>query len=499
MEKGYQVTPDAFDLIKKEIDPLQTINDIIEKISKDIRTPVVLDKNIINSLINKKKETEINETVCLSELNQIEPAILKTRAKKNNLDFKIIFDPTGKSYSTGKTEDFVKYFQDRYERIKKIFLLRNDMQGLKNISDIDTKKTIGESAKIIAMVMDKRETKNGNLLFELEDLTGNILSLINSKNKEVFIKANKIVKDQVLCFEGKTSSSNFFFIDDFYWPNTSTQHKPPYTDENISVALISDIHIGSKEFMEKNFIQFVDWLRGKVGTEKQKELAYNIQYIVIAGDLVDGIGIYPNQEKDLIIKDIYEQYEKAEELLALIPEGIQIIISPGNHDATRQAMPQPAISEKYAGDIYKLSNVTMIGNPSQISINNINFLIYHGRSLDDIAASVPGASIQESANLMKELLISRHLAPQFGNRTPISPELKDWLVIENEPDVFHSGHVHVNGIESHRNILLVNSGTWQSQTSYQKSMGLIPTPCKVPIYNLNTNKVMVIDFLEKCS
>ena len=62
----------------------------------------------------------------------------------------------------------------------------------------------------------------------------------------------------------------------------------------------------------------------------------DINYLVIAGDVVDGIGIFPGQDKELAISDIYEQYEKAAQYLNAVPKHIKIIISPGNHDAVRQ-------------------------------------------------------------------------------------------------------------------------------------------------------------------
>ena len=37
--------------------------------------------------------------------------------------------------------------------------------------------------------------------------------------------------------------------------------------------------------------------------ETQQDLANDVKYLVIGGDLVDGIGINPNQEKELKIKD----------------------------------------------------------------------------------------------------------------------------------------------------------------------------------------------------
>ena len=43
----------------------------------------------------------------------------------------------------------------------------------------------------------------------------------------------------------------------------------------------------------------------------------------MVGDSIDGVGIYPGQEKDLKIKDIKEQYVKLAEYYKRIPKHIE--------------------------------------------------------------------------------------------------------------------------------------------------------------------------------
>ena len=78
-----------------------------------------------------------------------------------------------------------------------------------------------------------------------------------------------------------------------------------------------------------------------------KEIAGRVKYVLIAGDIVDGVGVYPNQAQELCIRDVHKQYNFAAKYLEKIPEYIEIVISPGNHDASRKALPQPAIPEGY--------------------------------------------------------------------------------------------------------------------------------------------------------
>ena len=56
--------------------------------------------------------------------------------------------------------------------------------------------------------------------------------------------------------------------------------------------------LGSDTFLTDSWHRFSDWLADS-----------DFSYLLIAGDLVDGIGIYPGHENELTIKNIYEQYE----------------------------------------------------------------------------------------------------------------------------------------------------------------------------------------------
>jgi len=71
------------------------------------------------------------------------------------------------------------------------------------------------------------------------------------------------------------------------------------------------------------------------------------------------------------------------------------------------------------------------------------------------------------------------------------------MVINDVPDIFHSGHIHVVDLDMYKGTLIVNSGAWQTQTGYQASVGINPTPGIAVIVNLATLKVFTKDFTEK--
>src|SRR5436853_6348071 len=112
-------------------------------------------------------------------------------------------------------------------------------------------------------------------------------------------------------------------------------------------------------FLHDDFQRFILWLNGKLG---DREMVGRIRYIVIAGDLVDGVGVYPNQEAQLTERDLRKQYLLAVQLLEQIPRHIQIVVSAGNHDAVRQALPQSAVQAEVAEGLDMMENVKAVGN-----------------------------------------------------------------------------------------------------------------------------------------
>jgi DNA polymerase II small subunit len=254
------------------------------------------------------------------------------------------------------------------------------------------------------------------------------------------------------------------------------------------VVFLSDFHIGSKFFLEKELLDFVSWL------SEPDPVAQKIRFVVIGGDIIDGIGIYPNQDKELVFSSIEGQLEKAFEIIEKIPKTIKVFVISGNHDPGRRALPQPAIPKKYYPKFWESENIFMIGNPSMISLNGVKVLMYHGQSIDDVVKTTPGLSYDNPTNVMRNLLQARHLSPTFGSSTPIAPETEDMMVIEEMPDIFFTGHVHVAGVDLYKGILLINSGAWQKQTPFQTSVGITPTPSIAIITNLKTFKVYYKNF-----
>ncbi len=460
-ESGFQIDPQALDILKSGSS--EHIKNILKSIDSSV---LVVGTEHIRPPPELPKKKIVPE--------------IKTPSGRTR-PVTVLSDITNQSTCIGEYTDFVQYFKDRYSVLGDLLRKRMSARPVESLKrrNMDSK----EQLSVIGMVQDIRTTTNGHKLIELEDTTGTIPVLIHKeKDKELFEQAGSVLLDEVVGITGTLSGDgNLMFANRIIWPDIPNIQKSTLDGKKEGkVVFISDIHVGSKTFLEDAWLRFVEWL----GDE--------INYLVIAGDVVDGIGVFPNQDKELAILDIYEQYEKAAGYLNAIPRHIKIIISPGNHDAVRQAEPQPRFPDRITA-LFR-GDMTFVGNPAMIEIGGAKVLIYHGRSMDDIIASIPGFSYADPTKPMIEMLKLRHLSPIYGGRVSIAPEKKDHFVIDPIPDIIHCGHVHTVGVSSYRNILAVNSGTWQSQTEFQKRMNLIPVPARATVVDISNMNYRVIPF-----
>lgn len=498
IEAGYQLDKKAFDflnILSKTEDPIKLMEEAIKKLETASEKTLFINRDLLEGVAKEALPEIIQEKPPLA----LPPhPLLEAKgtfhaiAKDIDTDIKILEDPTEEICETGTLEEYLDYFRDRFKRIEKILRRRMDAKDASSISDA-LKAPVNSKVKIISMITEKRESKQ-RLFLRVEDLNSSATVLVSpDKDRRTMKKARELMLDQVVCIAAVKARNELLVAKDIIWPDTP-QRKPKGASMPVYAALISDLHIGSKMFMKEAFNRFLLWLNGKFGNPKLKKLASHVKYVVIAGDVVDGIGVYPNQIEELVIKDIYEQYRMASKFIEEIPDYIELIIIPGNHDASRKALPQPAIPQNYAEPIHETRKVYSLGNPCTISLHNVQLLLYHGRSLDDIVSVASDVNLNAPEKAMKLLLQSRHLAPVYGGKTPIAPEQRDFMVIERPPDILHCGHVHVLGYESYRGTLLINSGAWQKQTKFQEEMGLVPTPGIIPVVNLQTLEVTPINF-----
>jgi DNA polymerase II small subunit len=385
--------------------------------------------------------------------------------------------------------DFLPYFLDRYERLSGIIKKRLKCVQIRAVRSSQE----GEETSVVGIVSSIAKTAKGNLRVELEDTTGSIPVILPFHEE--------LIPDEIIGVTGFVSSGGLFIANKITYPDvpraaSMTQSSLTTTGEGeegektkpIYAVFISDMHVGSTTFLQEAWDGFVHWL-------KEKAERMNIGYLVVAGDVVDGIGIYPGQEADLMITDIEAQYKTAASYFHAVPRHVHLVVAPGNHDAVRGAEPQPPLPEH----IRRLfpENTVFTSNPAYIRIGGRQVLIYHGQSYDDFVNAVSRLSYAKPADVMAEMLRRRHLAPIYGSSVSIVPHSSDYGVIDPVPDIFQCGHTHTVGLAKHRQVLLINSGTWQAQTPYQKKRDITPVAGCATVVELNSLKVKVMDFQSR--
>jgi DNA polymerase II small subunit len=392
-------------------------------------------------------------------------------------------DITGQSTGTGAYDEFVTVFRDRYEQLSGQLRSRVNHRPANTIEDMAP----GSDVAMVGLVNDIRSTASGHWLIELEDTTGTFPALV-MKDRDLAATVDELLMDECIAIEGSLSDdAGLIFADSIHFPEIPRTYRPSTADRDVQAALISDVHVGSQEFMADAWERFADWLHTPE--------AESVEYLLIAGDMVEGVGVYPDQDEELDIIDIYDQYEQFSEHLKSVPGDMEIVMIPGNHDAVRLAEPQPAFDEELR-DIMSAHDARISGNPSTVTIEGVSVLMYHGVSLDEVIAELPEekASYDEPHKAMYQLLRKRHVAPQYGGKMRLAPEEEDYLVIDDVPDVFHTGHVHKIGWGKYHNVLAVNTGCWQAQTAFQKSVNIDPDVAYAPILDLDTLEMTVRKF-----
>jgi DNA polymerase II small subunit len=473
---GFQVHPEAIELLKHYSDNRTShfdIGELAESVIKSIDPSIfVITPEQLADFIQKKgaraverEKSGVNQQMHAAEA----PAVLKS------------FPEHGRG---AEYKDFLPHFIDRYERLSGIIKRRLKCGQIRFIQN----GRGSDEISVVGMVSSIHKTAKGNVRVELEDCTGT-LSVIVPHHEE-------IIPDEVIGVTGFVSHGGYLIADRIIYPDvpissSTSQVSLPLSEKEkqggtaLHAVFISDLHVGSTTFLEEAWGSFIEWL-------KEAAKSRDIAYLIVAGDIVDGIGIYPGQEEDLLITDIEEQYKRAAGYLRDIPSHIQVVLAPGNHDAVRSAEPQPPLPEgirKFFPD-----DTCFVSNPAYIQIGDRQVLIYHGQSYDDFVNSVSRLSYSKPEDVMIEMLRRRHLAPIYGNNVSIVPDGHDYGVIDPVPEIFQCGHTHTVGVSKYRNVLLINSGAWQSQTPYQKKRGINPVAGCATVVELSEMKVKVMDF-----
>jgi len=193
------------------------------------------------------------------------------------------------------------------------------------------------------------------------------------------------------------------------------------------IIITSDWHIGSKGFYKIAF----DFLLKDVEQ-------FGVNDVLLAGDLLQGRGVYRTEMADLLIPTVGEQIEVAVDLLSKLPARVHLVT--GNHE------------EKIKGSIHigldvlkilskQLDHVFYYGNVAQFDLNKeYRYMMMHG------SGSPTEATSYRVEKIWRELLF--------------------------KPNILHIGHTHqLNLVQKGINKWGIISGTLQRTSSWLLSKG----------------------------
>src|SRR3989344_3460420 len=204
-EKGLLLEKDLFDLLNSFDDPeaTKTILDNLQRFSgQKIITKSSLTKNTeyfqnaVKTMSIPHKSTVENIFIKLGISLEIrkETVVQNTEKKESQRSYTLHYADTKTDKKIGIV-DFVGNFRSRYQQLQKILMGRPQLKNLISINKISQDRQV---ISFIGMVIEKRITKNKNMIIKFEDLTGKISGLIKLDNKEIFSVANELQLDDIV-------------------------------------------------------------------------------------------------------------------------------------------------------------------------------------------------------------------------------------------------------------------------------------------------------------
>ncbi|MFX0209020.1 MAG: metallophosphoesterase, partial [Candidatus Hodarchaeota archaeon] len=477
---NFNVTADTLDyLLQKKVSE-EALKRGIARIPKDI--PVInltmVEKFLepFDQPFQSVKEEVIEKNEKSEQEQKKEPSTSTIRSPSPHIIVKT--DIPERTSDKPDISAFKQLFQNRFEQLSNIL-----KKNLNNSEPIFKRNLSTEeippikSGIIIGMVQDTRVLHTNRFVIQLEDPESEIITnCVMVQDSDSFPEYRDIIRDTIIGISG-VLPKNFrggditaFWGKDIIRPGFLPIKFRPTSDSH-KILFIADIHFGSKYFLKNIFAKLIKFLTLKDLNPSHENLASEIDSIIIVGDLVDGVGHFSDQKDQVSFHSLETQYENLATYLMEIPEHIHIIVIPGEHDATQSALPQPAIDKKIGKPLLALSNLMSHGNPLRLSIENLNLLVFHGQGNYTLYQKQSKQEQFNPTSGIKHLLEYRHLCPEYGSFYPLAPFKKDYLVIDEIPEVVVSGHFHQAHFEEYKGVKIITCGTFQRKHQKEFHIG----------------------------
>lgn len=363
LNNKYQLSLEALEFFSKNTDKISFFLNLLKQ---EKEQPTIITNNIIEKFL-KGVPSEIK--------------ILKN------------FEITSKPQSI---EHLTKFFNKRYEDIKKILSRRIELVNLISINKISEK-----TKKFSLITLLKEKYNDGSLI--IEDPTGTTTVYYKNKDKMDF---DFLVNDEVvgLVCERK---NNDILINRVIWPNTPLKKEVAMTSTEINCLFISDLHMNSPEFNRKSYEKFINWFKG---------LDYENLITIVLGDVSNNI-------ED--IKNFFHDIQKKS----------TVVFIKGEID------PQNGLG------------ISPLNDPCIIKIENVSIFISYGKIFSKYYNFFKTSPERVLVNLIKK----RHLNPIFDIAKIYG---EDIYFLDFVPDIFAIGHFHEPATINYKGITIISNGSF---------------------------------------
>ena len=152
----------------------------------------------------------------------------------------------------GKLESYVSLFNDRFKTLSRLVRRDPSMRDAGGLSNLDP----DEENKVIGMVADIRTFPNGRIRVAIEDSKSR-LNLMLTEPEEGSLN---LLHDEVIGVSGKLSrQGNLLFVNSpIVRPHVGSYREFARADEPYIALFISDIHLGSNTFKNREWEKFTD-------------------------------------------------------------------------------------------------------------------------------------------------------------------------------------------------------------------------------------------------
>jgi len=217
-----------------------------------------------------------------------------------------------------RTEDFIRFYSSKYERMKNIILNRLQKDFI-SLNRLDASRN---EVFVLGIVKDLKE-KDGKKIVELEDLTTSVAIVFDEINVEL---------DDVIAVRA-ISAGKILYGKELVYPDIPIRSP---TKGKGKACFVSDLHL--EQAPRQDIENFFKWFS-----------SLGIKYLFIAGD---------TGEKN-ILDGIVKEYCSDK----------KIFIIPGEVDSDKE---YPQLAEDFSS-----SNIISLSNPAMVEINGIKILIIH--------------------------------------------------------------------------------------------------------------------------